>query len=115
MTTSARRAAQKALYEQQIGMCYYCEHPLLSPYILYDLTKEYLLTLCDGQIGDFWSIYVIEHNISKKWIPTIEHRIPLAKKGNNRASNLVLACYECNHTKNNMSEEKFIKLLKENK
>lgn len=43
---------------------------------------------------------------------TIDHRIALANEGTHTAGNLVMACWTCNCSKQDMSEEDFIKRIK---
>lgn len=43
---------------------------------------------------------------------TIDHRIALANEGTHTAGNLVMACWTCNSSKRDMSEEDFIKRIK---
>lgn len=38
----------------------------------------------------------------------VEHIIPRSKGGSNRVSNLVIACHDCNHKKDNLSLEQFV-------
>lgn len=44
---------------------------------------------------------------------TLDHLIPRSKGGTGNLSNLVLACYSCNHKKKDMNYEEFIQKLKE--
>lgn len=39
---------------------------------------------------------------------TVSHRIPLSRGGNNGIGNLMLACWTCNHMKNNLELEEFL-------
>ena len=41
----------------------------------------------------------------------MEHRIPLARGGNNDISNIVPACESCNRRKGIMTDDEFFKLL----
>lgn len=42
---------------------------------------------------------------------TISHKIPLSRGGDNGMDNLMLSCWECNHAKNNLTMEEFLKRL----
>jgi len=44
---------------------------------------------------------------------TIAHRVPLSKGGTNAPDNLMLACWECSHMKNNMSMDVFLQRVRE--
>lgn len=46
---------------------------------------------------------------------TIDHRVPLARRGKHSASNLVMACRTCNSSKRHMPEAKFRKQLEKMK
>lgn len=39
---------------------------------------------------------------------TISHGLPLSKGGTNGKDNLMLACWTCNHMKNNLSMDEFL-------
>lgn len=43
---------------------------------------------------------------------TADHKIPLAKGGAHSANNLVMACWTCNSSKRDLTEEEFIERLK---
>ena len=40
---------------------------------------------------------------------TVDHKVALAKEGHHSASNLVMACWTCNSSKRDLSEEDFMK------
>lgn len=68
-----------------------------------------LRTLCERFD---WTCYYCEEEVgtdreeSKR--PTIDHKTPMSRGGSRRKlSNVVLACYECNHLKGDMTEEEF--------
>lgn len=42
---------------------------------------------------------------------TISHKTPLSKGGNNGIENLMLACWTCNHMKNNLNMKEFDQII----
>lgn len=42
---------------------------------------------------------------------TISHKVPLSRGGTNGISNLMLACWTCNHMKNNLELEEFFRKI----
>ena len=44
---------------------------------------------------------------------TISHKTPLSKGGNNGIENLMLACWTCNHMKNNLELEEFFQKVEQ--
>lgn len=51
-------------------------------------------------------------NETEKDQRTADHRIPLGKGGPHSASNLVMACWTCNSSKRDLSEEEFLERMK---
>lgn len=55
-----------------------------------------------------YSSYEIAHEIIKNKYPTIEHIVPVCKKGKNADSNYLCDCNECNSNRGSMSFYKWI-------
>ncbi len=79
-----KRRLREYLLTAQGGLCYYC-------------FKEIDAGLPKGH-GD--------HG-------TLDHRVPLARGGTNYYTNMVLACWLCNHTKDAMLEDEFRQYMRE--
>ncbi len=82
--TRRKRACRERLFVEQGGRCYYC-------------AKEIDMGKPTGH-GD--------HG-------TIDHRLPLAQGGTNDQGNFVLACFRCNHVKDDMTEAEFRYYMRE--
>jgi hypothetical protein len=52
--------------------------------------------------------YYCGKKLAEKDIVTIDHKIPVCRGGLTIKSNLVIACWNCNHEKDNMTEEEYI-------
>jgi hypothetical protein len=73
------------------------------------LKIKYRLLLRDGNKCH----YCRERFDEKENQPTIDHVVAKSKGGENRIENYVLACYDCNQRKGDMSRHDFLMLLAE--
>lgn len=65
-----------------------------------DEEKRRVYDMCNGRC------VICGDPVSRKNM-TISHKTPLSKGGNNGIGNLMLACWTCNHMKNNLELEEF--------
>ncbi len=79
--SAARRLKTQRLYDQQNGLCCYCN----------ELTE-----MTSGELG-----------LSRRKLATLEHVTPQSKGGTDHASNLAMSCLACNTTRGSMDHDKF--------
>ena len=79
MSGPSKKQRYASLLDEQGPHCIYCKEKMLEKHRLRDGVR------------------------TPKRFPTIEHVIPLCYHGTWSLTNLVLACYECNHIKGNAS------------
>ena len=100
-----RRAARKklpSLMDIHGGRCYWCEEVIVmrrlipNEKIIHE-NKRNKDVYCFGE----------NYEIVKIKIATVDHVVPLSKHGENKISNLVPACYRCNHNRGKINEEMF--------
>lgn len=52
--------------------------------------------------------FVLGH---KMFRPTLDHKIPLSRGGNNNRSNFVVCCWRCNRLKHTMTTDEFMSVM----
>jgi 5-methylcytosine-specific restriction endonuclease McrA len=82
ITRNKTPKSKQVMFEQQGGLCYYCERPM-----------RVVKTEPGERMPDDAA--------------TREHKVPKKKGGRSNGNNIVLACYRCNTRKGHMSEKEF--------
>jgi 5-methylcytosine-specific restriction endonuclease McrA len=84
-----KRKIVSVLFKEQDGRCFYCDREMIDP-LGFDL-KAFMQSKIDaGEKAQVPNLY-----------PTLDHRDPADNGGSWHVSNLVAACWDCNHKKAN--------------
>lgn len=104
-TTAAYRARHPERYKVAHRLYNFERHTLKKVTADGSVTDKFLEEL----FKQTHCFYCAEEVVKNK--KTVDHRVALSKGGTHTSDNLVMACWSCNSSKKDMSEEDFIKRM----
>lgn len=105
-TTAAYRARHPERYKVAHRLNNFERHTLKKVTADGSVTDKFLKEL----LKQTHCFYCAKEVVKNK--KTVDHRVALSKEGTHTSDNLVMACWSCNSSKKDMSEEDFIKRMR---